>query len=161
MFSQSLRPWGPGTDYKNPWIPKIRKITKKIQNPPSGLGPENTKKLPKKYKVIFSFLGPQPGKGDFVFFRNFFVFSGFRGFCNLYQAPRVTTQSTVSNTELSDQEQTKGRFCKRVALVNVPCSGSWGSGISNHTLLLLGRHCREDFLEEILVQGNVCPNHPS
>ena len=81
---------------------------KKGKIPFLGLGPENTKKKPKKYKngefwaifvvffsVFFSYFRAQPGNGDLVFFfRNFFVFSGFRGLCNLYQARRVANIAT-------------------------------------------------------------------
>ena len=47
---------------KTPQGRKYEKITKKIQIPHPGLGPEKTKKLPKKYKNA-------PEMTIFVFFR--------------------------------------------------------------------------------------------
>ena len=77
---------------------------KKYKIPLPGWGPKirkNYRKNKKKgefwaifvfFRKFFRIFGPQLGKGDFVFFfRNFFIFSGLRGFCNLYQARRVAT----------------------------------------------------------------------
>ena len=101
VWVATLRAWYRLQKPLNP--DNTKKILKKIQNPPSRSGPENTKKIPKKYKngdfwaflhfsVFFSyFSGPDPGRGFCIFFVIFFVFSGFRGFCNLYQARRVAT----------------------------------------------------------------------
>ena len=90
---------------------KYEKITETIQNPLPGLGPENTKKLPKKmakkspflcfFGHFFVFSGPNPGRGILYFFRNFFLFSGCRGFCDLYQAHRVARNgSKISRCKL-------------------------------------------------------------
>ena len=108
---------GPGTEpelatlrawyrLRKPLNPENAK--KKCKIPLPGLGPENTKKLPKKYKMVifgpflyvfgnfFVFSGPNPGRGILYFFRIFFVFSGLRGFCNLYQARRVANRNRKS-----------------------------------------------------------------
>ena len=88
-----------------------KKLRKKYEIPHPGLGPENTEKIPKNTKIapklpflyffgiFFRIFGAQPGVGDSYFFRNFFVFSGFRGFCDLYQARRVANLK-VSNSEI-------------------------------------------------------------
>ena len=136
MFSSSLRkflangnlrcdPAGLVQITKTPESRKSEKITKKMQNPLPGLGPENTKKLPKKYKMaknhIFVFLGSsfrifgaQSGEGGFcIFFRNYFVFSGFRGFCDLYQARRVAKFATRFASDCErDGWLHSGRLCK-------------------------------------------------
>ena len=80
---------------KTPESQKYEKITKKnTKSPTPGLGPENTKKLRKKYKIgqfwaifvfFFYFRGPTRGGRFCIFFRNFFVFLGFRGFWALSQ----------------------------------------------------------------------------
>ena len=74
---------------KTPESRKYEKITKKIQNPPSRVGARKYEKNTEKYKngdfgAIFVFFryfcsifGPQPGKGDFVFFF-LVIFSYFR-----------------------------------------------------------------------------------
>ena len=41
------------------------------------------------FGIFFEFSGPNPARGILYSFRIFFVFSGFRGFCNLYQARRA------------------------------------------------------------------------
>ena len=76
----------PGIELKNPSSPEIGK---KYEIPHPRSGPENTKKIQKKYKNgdfwavfgiflhFFHIFGARPGVGDFIFFSYFFVFEGF------------------------------------------------------------------------------------
>ena len=87
----TLRPCGPGTDYKNPLNPKIyirKNCEKKIKIPLPGVGPENTKKIPRKntkrpknhhfciFSVFFSYFRAPPREGGSCIF--FVIFSYFR-----------------------------------------------------------------------------------
>ena len=108
---QGLRSRLPGKepDPKPPEPRKYEKNTKKkYKIPHPGSGPKNTKKIPKKYengpkmtifvffRYFFRIFGARPWVGDFVFFfRNFFVFSGFRGFWALYQASGIVRQGRL------------------------------------------------------------------
>ena len=82
----------PGKEPKAPWIPKIRKMTRKKQNPPPRVGPPKKKKYQKNTKmaqkydtfrifsVFFVFLGPGPGWRILLSFsRNFFRIFGVQG----------------------------------------------------------------------------------
>ena len=103
----NLRPCGPGTDYKNPLNPENTKknYEKNTRSPFPGWGPKiqknyrkNTKMAQKSiiFSVIFSyFRAPTREGGSCIFFRDFFVFSGFRGLCNLYQARRIANVNAI------------------------------------------------------------------
>ena len=81
--------------------------TKKLRKQKTRLGPEDTKKRPKKkiqkwsilghicnFSVIFSvFSGPNQG-GGFCIFSLVFLSSEFRGFCDLYQARRLQSKGS-------------------------------------------------------------------
>ena len=95
--------------------PESEKNTKKLRkkytkSPFPGWGPKIRKKYRKNTKkwtdfwgifcifsVIFSYFRAPTREGGFcIFLVLFFVFSGFRGFCNLHQARRVATQSCAN-----------------------------------------------------------------
>ena len=87
-----------GTDHKRSRLPKMQKNT----NPHPGLGPENTKENTEKiqksgnnfraispfFLISFLYFWGQPKGGFYIFCRNFFVFSGLRGFCVVCTRPR-------------------------------------------------------------------------
>ena len=85
---------------KPPESPKYekKKIPAKKRNPPPKVGPQKHAKNTEKYEnshlwAIFVFFRYFFRMGICIFFRNFFVFLGFRGFWALYQANGIVTPS--------------------------------------------------------------------
>ena len=100
--SQPCDPVGLVQITKTPESRKYEKITKKIQNPPFRVGARKYEKNTEKkqngpkitifvfFRYFFLYFRAPTREGGFcMFFCYFFVFSGFRDFCNLYQARRV------------------------------------------------------------------------
>ena len=114
-LSQELRFRRARTGHKNPPRPEIRKNhEKKYKIPHPGLGPENTRKLPKKYKnsskmtpfcifsVIFSyFRGPSLQGGGFCIF--FVIFSYFRPW-GVFVPCTSPTESQHKRTSCEERE---------------------------------------------------------
>ena len=116
VFTLKLRSHGGGTEPKNPWIPEIRKnYEKNTKSPTPGRLPKirknyrkNTKmaeKLPFLYffGIFFRIFGGATwGRGfcNLYFFRNFFVFPGFRGFWALYHPRGIVIQNNIFTKQI-------------------------------------------------------------
>ena len=105
LWLATLRAWYRLQKPLSPEYTKELRKNTKSPFPRVGARKYEKKKPPKNTKMVifgaifaffryfFRIFGPIPERGILYFFRNFFVFSGLRGFCNLYQARRVASQS--------------------------------------------------------------------
>ena len=100
---------------QSPKTPEPRKYEKNTKSPTPGRPPENTEKIPEKYKngpktaifrpffvflrYFFVFSGGRPGVGDFVFF-SYFRDSGVFGLCSRPAGSQLWNSLAIAVTEL-------------------------------------------------------------